>query len=73
MPGAGSIGTLPVLMGSNRDEGGMFIKLPKNATQAQYEAYVTGWTDAETLQASSAPDIDFHTDSHTKCMGQLDI
>lgn len=28
----------------------MFIELPKNATQAEFEEYVTGWTDAETLK-----------------------
>eukprot|EP01052_Picozoa_sp_SAG31_P018173 SAG31_NODE_1275_length_9050_cov_1.986929_2_plen_551_part_00 len=49
--GAGSLTSIPILMGSNRDEGGMFIKLAKNATQSEFESYVTGWTDSETLGA----------------------
>lgn len=49
--GAGSLPSIPIIMGSNRDEGGMFIKLAKNASQAEFEEYVTGWTDRETLAA----------------------
>jgi hypothetical protein len=38
-------------MGSNRDEGAMFLDLPKNASKAQFEEFATGWADAETTRA----------------------
>ena len=49
--GTGSIKTIPILMGSNRDEGAEFLKLPRNATQAQFEKFVVDWADQETLDA----------------------
>jgi carboxylesterase type B len=50
--GTGSIKTLPLIMGSNRDEGAMFIGgLATNATKTQFEKYVVGWADEATLHA----------------------
>ena len=55
--GAGSFAAVPILMGSNRDEGALFIKdapppgLPQTATAAQLTRWATDWADAGTARA----------------------